>query len=239
MELAFKAANLKKIKTTAFRVHCIEIVLNALYYNPLVTVPLLERANWTLPFVTFWLQNLDSFRRVHDKKLSILTLCALLEMPAAQIPPSLQQLMPQLFDSVLKIFITYPAALELRESQESDDEEQEYERYREHIEEDEDDFVSEEHGATLESLAADAAEFRPEYDDDSDDEVWGVDDFLEEDVCFMTVLDPIDAYVRFMATMDHLTAAGHGPALQSRLNSDQLQVLQFCIRKAQEVANQK
>lgn len=111
VEMAYHALN-KKIKTAPYRVHCIEIVLNAIYYNPLMTLQLLEQASWTNRFFELWFTNIENFPRVHDKKLSILSLCALLEIPLDKLPPSLQTMWPPLFDALLKVFATYKSALD-------------------------------------------------------------------------------------------------------------------------------
>lgn len=52
--------------------------------------------------------------RVHDKKLSILALCALLEMAPATIPEALQDGWPGIVGGILKIFKGLPKAIEGR-----------------------------------------------------------------------------------------------------------------------------
>ena len=103
--------NSKKIKSPTFRVYCIEIILNAIYYNPLLAFSLLEQANWTSGFFEYWFKNIDSFARVHDKKLCILVLCTIMEIPKEHLPASISSAGFHLFSGALQIFQTYPEAL--------------------------------------------------------------------------------------------------------------------------------
>lgn len=50
--------------------------------------------------------------RVHDKKLSILTLAALMEMPAESVPESLREGWPGIVGGALKLFKDLPKAIE-------------------------------------------------------------------------------------------------------------------------------
>ena len=50
--------------------------------------------------------------RVHDKKLTILALCALLEMDPANVPDALKEGWPQLVSGILRVFKDLPRAVE-------------------------------------------------------------------------------------------------------------------------------
>ncbi|KAJ3320443.1 hypothetical protein HDV06_005266 [Boothiomyces sp. JEL0866] len=205
----------KKVKTVALRVHCIEVVLNAIYYNPTMTLGLLEHINWTTAFCEIWFKNIDHFHRVHDKKLSILALCTLLELPQNQLG-SLQNMWTHLFDA--------------RESMEGEPEE--YEDYDNNDDfEDAEEFDDQEQ-ETLETLANDAAQAHTE--DYSDDEEWDVEEFMQEDIYFITPLDPIDAYIRFTQTMNHLQQTGQGSILDGRLSTAQRATLNTIVATAQK-----
>jgi hypothetical protein len=106
----------KKIENVPFKVHALEVVINALYYNPVLTLSFLEQTQATNGFFTLWLKNLELFTRVHDKKLCILTLCSLLELKS--LPTSLQSGWIHLFEGVLSVFESYGAALEERQKEE-------------------------------------------------------------------------------------------------------------------------
>jgi hypothetical protein len=56
----------------------------------------LEAKSWTNKFFSWWFSSIDSFSRVHDKKLSIAAIVALLTINADQVPLSVQQGWPRL-----------------------------------------------------------------------------------------------------------------------------------------------
>ncbi|KAG9068719.1 hypothetical protein KI688_011002 [Linnemannia hyalina] len=106
------------IQTVEFRIQALEVVMNALYYNAPVTLRLLEENGWTQRFLTVWFTNLDKFSRVHDKKLSIFSLCSILNVPVAQLPPALQSGWPQILNGILTNFEGLPVAQAKRKEME-------------------------------------------------------------------------------------------------------------------------
>lgn len=110
IEIAYRAL-CGKIKSAPFRVHCIEVVVNSIYYNPILALQLLEHINWTGPFFEIWFNNLKSLHRVHDKKLTILAICSLLELPIESLPKSLAPMWTHLFEGMLTVFSSYSSAL--------------------------------------------------------------------------------------------------------------------------------
>jgi hypothetical protein len=67
-------------------------------------------------FFDLWFSAINSnesrLPRVHDKKLTIIALCALLEMPADAVPEGLREGWPGIVGGALKVFKTIPKALE-------------------------------------------------------------------------------------------------------------------------------
>jgi len=61
-----------------------------------LTLHILEQKAWTNKFFSLWFSSIDSFSRVHDKKLSIAAIVALLTLNADQVPVSVQQGWPRL-----------------------------------------------------------------------------------------------------------------------------------------------
>ncbi|KAI8822933.1 armadillo-type protein [Fimicolochytrium jonesii] len=107
-----------KAKKAPYRVRCLEVIINALYYNPGATLELLEQRNATTAFFMKWFTDLPEFRRVHDKKLCVLALSAVLELPVQQLPASLQgQAWTEMLNGVFKVFETLPVALKAREDE--------------------------------------------------------------------------------------------------------------------------
>jgi hypothetical protein len=111
VELAMNVINSGDAKTKSYRIHLMEMVVNAIYYNPLLALQVLESKGWTNKFFSAWFSNIDSFRRVHDKKLSIAAISSLLTLKAGDVPVSVQQGWPRLLQGVTRLFQTLPAAL--------------------------------------------------------------------------------------------------------------------------------
>ena len=101
--------DLPKVKT--YRIHLMEMIINAIYYNPRIALQVLEQNGWTNKFFSIWFSNMDSFTRVHDKKLSIAAITSLLVLRAEDVPQSVQQGWPRLLQGIVRLFQTLPAAL--------------------------------------------------------------------------------------------------------------------------------
>jgi importin-7 len=91
--------------------------MNAVLYNPHAALVLMESSRPGMARVFFdkWFEainNSSQLPRVHDKKLSILALCALLEMDPGNIPPSLSSGWSGIVAGILKIFKDLPDAIQ-------------------------------------------------------------------------------------------------------------------------------
>ncbi|KAL2914370.1 Nonsense-mediated mRNA decay protein 5 [Polyrhizophydium stewartii] len=252
LELAHAMLVARPAKSVGLRIHAIEIVVNALFYNAALALSLLEQAGWTSGFFELWFSNFDNLTRVHDKRLSILTLIAILELPQAQVPPTIQNTWTHLFDGILKIFETYSDAIENRKREQRIADGEEEEEEDEFVEDDgegagvDPDFSDDEDGATLETLARDAARakgtadtaddndgFEDEDDDDDDDE-WSVNGMMEEDIYFTTYLDEVDAYVQFETLMGAFAQDGRTAVLDGKLSPEQRTRIGLLVKMAQE-----
>ena len=111
IELSMTALTSNELKVKSYRVHLLEMVINAIYYNPLMALNVLELNGWTNKFFSSWFSNIDSFSRVHDKKLSILAISCLLMLRGVDVPISVQQGWPRLLQGAVKLFETLPAAV--------------------------------------------------------------------------------------------------------------------------------
>ncbi|KAF9202388.1 hypothetical protein BGZ49_007438 [Haplosporangium sp. Z 27] len=230
------------IQTVEFRVQATEVVMNALYYNAAETLRLLEENGWTQRFFEVWFSNLDKFSRVHDKKLSIFALCAILNVPVNQLPSTLQSGWPQVLNGILKNFEGLPIAQARRKEMEreynivsddedeeddddyvgGDDEEEEDDDEDEEDEEeewvdDEEDVYDEGHDY-LEFLAQQASKTQTakagdEDDEDEDDE--DEDEDLQEEIYFESPLDDLDPYVVFREVFTGLQQ--HNPVSYNEL----------------------
>jgi importin-7 len=111
VEVAMNVINTADAKTKSYRIHLMEMIINAIYYNPLLTLQVLESKGWTNKFFSAWFSSIDNFRRVHDKKLSIAAISSLLTLEARNVPASVQQGWPRLLQGVTRLFQTLPAAI--------------------------------------------------------------------------------------------------------------------------------
>lgn len=85
-------------------------------YNPGAALHLMEayRPGTARAFFDKWFEAINGenrLPRVHDKKLSIMALCALLEMDPSAIPDSVKEGWPGIVAGVLRIFKDLPQAI--------------------------------------------------------------------------------------------------------------------------------
>lgn len=111
IRIAMNTLNNNELKVKSYRVHLIEVVINAIYYNPQLTLSILEMNQATNKFFSLWFGNIDNMTRVHDKKLSIVAILSLLTIPAQNVPTSVQQGWPRLLHGLSKLFQTLPQAM--------------------------------------------------------------------------------------------------------------------------------
>ncbi|KAJ3040539.1 hypothetical protein HK097_002523, partial [Rhizophlyctis rosea] len=163
----------KKVAPRTFRERCLAIVINAIYYNPTATLALLEQRGQLQPFFELWFRNLDIFRRVHDKKLCIVTLSAILDMQPEMVPEQMRgvQGWGMCLGAGLKVFEGLPDAVKAREELEKQASEDSPD-----VEDDDDD----------DDAAIDPASL---VDDDSDLEEDG--DVLDEEDKYMMYLEAV------------------------------------------------
>jgi importin-7 len=121
IELGMTFLTNKEIKVKSYRVHLMEMVINAIYYNPRMAIQVLESGQWTNAFFSLWFSSMDNFTRVHDKKLCIGAIVALMSLRADEIPETVQQGWPRLLQGIVRLFQTLPLALKNREEATKDD----------------------------------------------------------------------------------------------------------------------
>ena len=110
IHLAMNVLSNNEVKIKSYRIHLIETVINAIYYNPLLALQILEATGSAGKFFSMWLASMDSMSRVHDKKLSITAITSLLTLPASNVPQSVQEGWPRLLQGLVKLFQTLPQA---------------------------------------------------------------------------------------------------------------------------------
>jgi hypothetical protein len=115
VDMAMRVLTNNDVKVKSYRIHLMEMVINAVYYNPVLALHVLESKGWTNKFFSAWFSSIDNFSRVHDKTLSICAIVALLSLSADQVPASVQQGWPRLLQGATRLFQTLPAAQKNRE----------------------------------------------------------------------------------------------------------------------------
>ncbi len=177
------------VHAISHRVYHLEVILNALYYNANFTIHELEKIGASAIFLSKWLEIHDKFTRVHDKKLIIVAISALLQagIPLDQMPAVWQQSWPSILATYLDAMNTLPKAIEerqkLKEAAERDDHTGEGAPDVSDYEEESDEEYDPKNDDDFEQYGED------DWDDDSD---WEDADELEEEVFFETPLDNID-----------------------------------------------
>ncbi|KAL6303891.1 ARM repeat-containing protein [Sparassis latifolia] len=198
-----------KSQTTALRLANLEVLINTVLYNPAAALHLMEshRPGISRVFFDKWfaaINNEKGLPRVHDKKLSIMALCALLEMDPSAIPDLVKEGWPGIVSGALHLFRELPRAIaarqELQEAFSADDDDDDSDDSRLLNMNETDDDVWDEDSAYLEMLANEGARLRErsekeaagedvsEISDDSD---------IDEELGYISPLDNADPYLSF------------------------------------------
>ncbi|XP_066556946.1 importin-7 isoform X1 [Amia ocellicauda] len=199
----------REVKTSELRTMCLQVAIAGLYYSPPLLLNTLENLRFpnntepiTNHFITQWLNDVDCFLGLHDRKMCVLGLCALIDME--QRPQVVNQVAGQLIPAAILLFNGLKRAYACRaehENDEDDDEDGEDEEENEELGSDEDD-IDEEGQEYLEMLAKQAGE-------DGDDEDWEEDDAEETALeGYTTAVDdednPVDEYQIFKVILQNL-----------------------------------
>lgn len=204
--MAMTVLNGNEVKVKSYKIHLMEMVINAIYYNPVLTLAVLEAKGWTNKFFSLWFGNMEHFSRVHDKKLCIVAIISLLSINPEQIPASVSTGWPRLLQGITSLFKTLPNAMKKREEALKDDFEFDPNSYDVEDDEEWDEEDStwtaegpeeeqsdgrDESTAYLDFLNEEAQKFSQienQYNDDSDEELG------EDSVLLESPLDKIEPY---------------------------------------------
>ncbi|KAI9216203.1 armadillo-type protein [Blastocladiella britannica] len=257
---AFALLLSNQIKTTHFLVAATEVGINALYYDPVLTLRIMEEHQWTGPFFAAWMQAVPKMSRVHDKKLGIIALCSLFRVPAAQLPPVVQTGLPQLLVALSTYLSTLPKAFENRKEQEAFFEGEELtpeEAAAFNLNAREvDDNAADDDEELVDGDDADAAEGADDGwedddnelltlahegrvaggDDDDDESSYDDDEELPEELYFESPLDDIDPYIAFASVFTEIQASN--PALYHGLTAGASADAQKAIMEAMQKATE-
>ncbi|KAJ9563508.1 hypothetical protein OSB04_008668 [Centaurea solstitialis] len=174
-----------------------QVVADALYYNPSLTLNILQKLGVATEIFNLWFQMLQqtkkngvrvNFRRENDKKVCCLGLTSLLSLPVDQLPG---EALERVFKATLDLLVAYKdqvAEAEKEEPEEDDDDMNDGLQ----TDDDDDDGSDKEMGVDdedgdeadslrLQKLAAQAKAFRSadDYDDDDSDDDFSDDEDLQ------------------------------------------------------------
>ncbi|XP_069037868.1 importin-7 isoform X3 [Lepisosteus oculatus] len=223
----------REVKTSELRTMCLQVAIAALYYSPALLLNTLENLRFpnntepiTNHFITQWLNDIDCFLGLHDRKMCVLGLCALMDLE--QRPQVVNQVATQLLPAVILLFNGLKRAYACRaehENDEDEDDEAEDDDENEELGSDEDD-IDEEGQEYLEMLAKQAGE-------DGDDEDWEEDDAEETALeGYTTAVDdednPVDEYQIFKVILQNVQTREPAwyQALTQGLDEEQAKQLQ-------------
>uniref|UniRef100_A0A0A9CSS8 Importin-7/11-like TPR repeats domain-containing protein n=1 Tax=Arundo donax TaxID=35708 RepID=A0A0A9CSS8_ARUDO len=194
----------------------VQVIANALYYNPYLTLEILQKLGVAAEIFSHWFAMLQqvkksgaraNFKREHDKKVCCLGLTSLIGLPADKIPA---EALDQIFKATLELLVAYKdqvAESKKRDEEATDDmdgfdadeEDEEVDSDKEMGLDDEDgDEVSSLH---LQKFAAEARGFQPaDEDDDSDDD-------FSDDEELTSPIDEVDPFIFFVEAVQGLQAS--------------------------------
>lgn len=125
---------MQEVKSSELRTMCLQILIAALYYNPLLLLQTLEKQQFNgnepliAHFVKQWLADTDCFLGIHDRKLYVLGLCTAISLGEGK-PLVLNEIAEKVLPSLLLIFEGLKRAYHSRaqegEEEESEDEDDE------------------------------------------------------------------------------------------------------------------
>jgi len=94
---------LNSCKSSGLKILLLETIANTLYYNPLLTLRVLEAKGLVTPVFTLWFQTIPKFKQFYDKKLIILGLAAIFGVRYNNLPPVIQQGSKQILETLIKL----------------------------------------------------------------------------------------------------------------------------------------
>uniref|UniRef100_A0A8C4R754 Importin N-terminal domain-containing protein n=2 Tax=Eptatretus burgeri TaxID=7764 RepID=A0A8C4R754_EPTBU len=115
----------REVKSTELRAMCLQVVIAALYYNPILLLATLETMRFpsstepiTAQFVNQWLTDAENFLGLHDRKVCVLGLCALMGLD--EQPEVVRQVAPRILPTLAMLFQGLKRAYASRAEDDSD-----------------------------------------------------------------------------------------------------------------------
>uniref|UniRef100_H2ZR06 Importin N-terminal domain-containing protein n=1 Tax=Ciona savignyi TaxID=51511 RepID=H2ZR06_CIOSA len=184
----------REVKTSELRTMCLQVVIAALYYNPSLLIQTLESMRFpntsetiSEQFFRQWINDVDCFLGIHDRRMCVLGLCTLMDLPHR--PPCIEELSNRFIPSLIVLFQGLVRAYKASDSSDSssEDEEEDFETAELASDEDEIDeesteylemlqkkLVTQEKGSDTSSVYSDEeTDLENDEDDDASDDEFG------------------------------------------------------------------
>ncbi|KAJ0462167.1 putative importin-beta domain, armadillo-like helical, exportin-2, central domain-containing protein [Helianthus annuus] len=189
-----------------------QVIADALYYNPSLTLNILQKLGVATEIFNLWFQMLQqtkkngvrvNFKRENDKKICCLGLTSLLSLSADQLP---LEALERVFKATLDLLVAYKDQLtaekEAPEDDDDDDDDDMNDSLQTDDDDDDDDDGDEANSSRLQKLGAQERVFRStdDYDDDSDDD-------FSDDEELQSPIDDVDPFILFVDTLKVMQAS--------------------------------
>ncbi|KAJ0971919.1 hypothetical protein J5N97_019878 [Dioscorea zingiberensis] len=195
----------------------IQVIADALYYNPSLTLSVLHKLGVASEVFNLWFQMLQqvkksgvraNFKREHDKKVCCLGLTSLLVLPADLLP---EEAFCRVFKATLELLVSYKDQV-AESKKESDQDDNDMDGLQSDDDEEDEDESEQEMGIDaeegdeadslrLQKLAAKAKAFQPDDEDDDSDDDYSDDEELQSPI------DEVDPFIYFVETAQGVQAS--------------------------------
>ncbi|XP_034903469.1 importin beta-like SAD2 isoform X1 [Populus alba] len=209
---------LRRTEKSYLKCLLMQVVADALYYNPALTLSILHKLGVATEIFNLWFQMLQqvkksgvraNFKREHDKKVCCLGLTSLLALPADQLPG---EALGPVFTATLDLLVQYKDQLAEAAKEEEAEDLGDMGGFQTDDEDDDGDGSDKEMGVDAEDgdeadsiklhkLAAQAKSFRPHDEDDDDSD----DDYSDDDE-LQSPIDEVDPFIFFVDTIKAMQA---------------------------------
>ncbi|CAG0918650.1 unnamed protein product [Notodromas monacha] len=249
VELALSRLMCQEIVTSELRTMCIQVVIAAILYNPvwvlgdvLLNVRLPPPSN-VVPagyalekFIAQWMHDIDCFLGIHDRKTSILGICAMMSLDPQTRPACLSNYADAFLPSLVVLFDGIKRAYEARAAERSDEEDESGDSDTDSKGELGSDEEEEHLDATVKPVLArrkmNSDTLETDDDDDDDDSDYAPDEDFADLEMYSTVIDDdetgLDEFAIFKEVMSMMPMRDPGwyESLTSKLEKKQMESIQ-------------
>ncbi|KAF5348588.1 hypothetical protein D9756_009610 [Leucocoprinus leucothites] len=249
--IAIALNTMKTAQGSALKLANLKVLVNTVLYSPALSLHIMEATGpgMARTFFEKWFAVINAenkLPRVHDKKLTIIALCALLELSPEGIPAGLREGWPGIIGGIVKMFKELPKAIEARKQsgqalqEEAGGDEADDKFYNSADTEgdvwDQDPEMLAREGTRLreQSKKTDGEAEDEDEDEDGDDD--SDDEDVDEELEYISPLESVDPYVTFKQAL--VTFEAQNPQIYQlatmSLNINQQTHLVEIIRQAEQ-----